>query len=387
MQNWLDWAVNTLYQDGADTFRAVAITPKAKPYLTDRQRAMLDLLTEAQRAGGAAVADFVMLSTLQSMAFLGRDLRDNARKAIADAWQDRDPMLVSLSLDQMLHAGADILAASEQTARGYDTMLGHLYLAIAPFLARASRAGVDTARKTVPMPDAYWDAAALRIDAGLVADLRDARAPMAPEVEDALSSGSWYLDLPPRSLIIGEGLQARALVVTPNQSGVLGLAVITKPGANRIEALMGWSLTNPNAAVLFNTPVPEFDAEAAVRQLSDFVRLVVAYRSVADRAQVVDVPMAPAKALLADRNWKARVKKASLFSAHDLRTPQDRFGRSGPRQAGETTWRLGWRSTVNGFFRMQPHGPRGSLRRLQWIEGYERGPKDAPTRTEIERLR
>jgi hypothetical protein len=36
------------------------------------------------------------------------------------------------------------------------------------------------------------------------------------------------------------------------------------------------------------------------------------------------------------------------------------------------------RTIVNGFWRRQPYGPRNSLRRLQFIDPYVRGPEDAP---------
>lgn len=54
-------------------------------------------------------------------------------------------------------------------------------------------------------------------------------------------------------------------------------------------------------------------------------------------------------------------------------------GGGGPRR------RLTTRHVVRGHWTHQPHGPQKSLRRLQWIDDYIRGPQDAPlsTRTHV----
>lgn len=62
-----------------------------------------------------------------------------------------------------------------------------------------------------------------------------------------------------------------------------------------------------------------------------------------------------------------------------LITDEDAGGGDGPRR------RLTTRHVVRGHWTHQPHGPQKSLRRLQWIDDYIRGPQDAPlsTRTHV----
>ena len=62
-----------------------------------------------------------------------------------------------------------------------------------------------------------------------------------------------------------------------------------------------------------------------------------------------------------------------------LITDEDDVGGDGPRR------RLTTRHVVRGHWTHQPHGPQKSLRRLQWVDDYIRGPQDAPlsTRTHV----
>ena len=62
-----------------------------------------------------------------------------------------------------------------------------------------------------------------------------------------------------------------------------------------------------------------------------------------------------------------------------LITDEDDAGGDGPRR------RLTTRHVVRGHWTHQPHGPQKSLRRLQWVDDYIRGPQGAPltTRTHV----
>lgn len=62
-----------------------------------------------------------------------------------------------------------------------------------------------------------------------------------------------------------------------------------------------------------------------------------------------------------------------------LITPEDTDDGNAPRR------RLTTRHVVRGHWTHQPHGPAKSLRRLQWIDDYIRGPEEAPlaTRTHV----
>ena len=67
-------------------------------------------------------------------------------------------------------------------------------------------------------------------------------------------------------------------------------------------------------------------------------------------------------------------KGESLFAVTRLDAPAGRLGR--PPRTTTGGWNLAARQEVSGHFKLQPHGPAGSLRKLIWVEGYARGPED-----------
>ncbi|MBP2315550.1 hypothetical protein [Azospirillum soli] len=184
--------------------------------------------------------------------------------------------------------------------------------------------------------------------------------------------------------------EVRAIFVggQPERGGYTAAAavVLTEPGRDHPYSTLVWPLADADAEP--SGPVPDgFNQAEAERQLSDLVRLVVAYRMTRRGQPEETVPHTRPEILAADRNWRAEAKMTSLFRVADLRAPADRFGRASTRPASEASWRLGWRSTVSPHFRWQAHGPQWSLRRLMWIKAHERGPRGAPRKAEIETLR
>ena len=69
----------------------------------------------------------------------------------------------------------------------------------------------------------------------------------------------------------------------------------------------------------------------------------------------------------------------SIFALVRLAAPVGRHGRE-PKADNSAGWVLNVRQEVAGHFKLQPYGPQQSLRRLIWVDGYERGPDDAPTK-------
>jgi len=61
----------------------------------------------------------------------------------------------------------------------------------------------------------------------------------------------------------------------------------------------------------------------------------------------------------------------------DVRPPAGRFGRK-TAESAHSGYHLQERHLVHGFFKWQHHGPQASLRKLIWVDDFERGPKDAP---------
>lgn len=74
-----------------------------------------------------------------------------------------------------------------------------------------------------------------------------------------------------------------------------------------------------------------------------------------------------------DRPMQKRWDRAALgpFRVLRLATP-DRATSSGGTRDHDHRW------MVRGHWRLQPHGPGRTLRRLQWIDPYVKGPDDAP---------
>jgi len=45
-------------------------------------------------------------------------------------------------------------------------------------------------------------------------------------------------------------------------------------------------------------------------------------------------------------------------------------------EPGKVEWQRRW--MVRGHWRLQPYGPKHSLRRMRWIDPYVKGPEDKP---------
>src|SRR5687767_5789372 len=76
----------------------------------------------------------------------------------------------------------------------------------------------------------------------------------------------------------------------------------------------------------------------------------------------------------------------ALFSMVRLSASGDRLGRP-PRAAGAGPgWVLTSQQEVSGHFKLQPHGPGGALRKLIWVDAYERGPEDRLAKPRAVRL-
>jgi hypothetical protein len=236
---------------------------------------------------------------------------------------------------------------------------------------------------------------------------------------EALRRRLTYLDLPDRSLMIGEGMQVRALFIGGDrtQSGeqVNFTAILTPPGRNTWRRV-GWTedrsmIINDNRPggdlryPLVCTPEPGNDftepleqaAERAGVVLQDvledieaFALLALTYMGTAEEGRghepwpaVPHIPLDHPRRR--GRNAQQVAKKFSFFKAHRIGAVPEGLRRPADRNQGQGRT-LGRRTEVRGHFRLQPHGPRGSLRRLQWIAPHMRGPRDGILSTSLIRL-
>lgn len=240
----------------------------------------------------------------------------------------------------------------------------------------AGRADIDVETITAVQPDL-----------ALVQLLADARPPSDPDgyLERSLSSGgTWYIDLPHRSVLLGDG-ELRAIFLMPGlRTGHRVTAVITHPGQDKVKGRVIWQLGVPEDC--YGHLINGVDMKTIAGQVNDLVRLLVLYRATAEGAERSELKRMDAQQLRSSpRRIAQNRKKTSLFRIERLAAPADRFGRR--EQAGrDGGWTLGWRSEVSGHFKLQPHGASRSLRKLIWVEAYERGPKDAAHKVRLERL-
>ncbi len=255
---------------------------------------------------------------------------------------------------------------------------------LAPFALRPEDLSLSDARWRGQAP-AMFNVVAVQPSASLVAALSRAKPPSGQDeaVRREFASATWYVDLPHGALLV-DGLGIRALLVQPAPTlGTIAVcAVLTSPGSDRVAGRLFWLLGDRRHG-LQGIASKDVDRGLLQDEAEDFLTLLALYRAHADKAQKAALPRLT-REQATGRKARQHHKKASLFRVETLSPPADRFGRT--RTEGQGGWRLGWRSDVRGHFRMQPHGPQKALRKLIFVEGYVRGPEDAPRKHVLERL-
>lgn len=257
---------------------------------------------------------------------------------------------------------------------------------VLPFLGRGPGAP-GWPQQFTGRPDIDIEAiTALQPDAPLIRTLADARSPADREgyLDRALAEGgTWYIDLPHKSVLLGD-TEVRAVFLMPAlKAGYRVTAVLTHPATNTIKGRMLWPLGNPDGNYGYTLTGARLGT--AAEQVNDLVRLLVLYRAATDRDQRTELPRMDAQQLdRSPRRIPQNRKKTSLFRVERLAAPADQLGRR--LTAGQAAWTLGWRTEVSGHFKLQPHGVGRSLRKLIWIDSYQRGPEDAPHKVTLERL-
>jgi hypothetical protein len=229
--------------------------------------------------------------------------------------------------------------------------------------------------------DRWQSGSALQLSAELVGDLVGARVPDSDCWLEQLKGGAWYIDLPHNSLLVGENLQARAIFSLPSTEGssVAMNTILTRPGSNKIVARLSWKWGEKPVA---GFALADFDVNAVRDCIENLAALALLYKAVAGAEHGADLPHKCASDMARNPRREARVrKKFSLFRVRRLSSPPEGFGgRHTHRQGG---WQIAVRHKVSWHFKLQPHGPQRSLRKLVRIEGYERGPADGIVRPDL----
>ena len=208
-----------------------------------------------------------------------------------------------------------------------------------------------------------------------------------------------YVDVPHGAILLDVGvghsdkLQLRGIFAAPflpldMPEHTLFIAQMTDRGSERGRGRVGGLLCPGGQILRFGSartgqtatdwtlrpPFVHSETEKAMLgRAGTFLRLVLAYHFFGPSEARESVAATPTERL---KSGKPR-KDESLFAFTRLHH-SDAVGRS--RETIQSSWSLTSRQEVAGHFKLQPHGPQHSLRRLIWVDGYERGPDDAPVK-------
>lgn len=207
-----------------------------------------------------------------------------------------------------------------------------------------------------------------------------------------------YIDIPHGAMLMDAGggtgdiVQIRAIIAAPNfprdtpgattfiaqvtergsERGRGRLAGVIQPnglisriGSSTMETATDWTMKPPYAHSLLE--------KAVLGRAGTFLRLVLAYHFFGPKEARETVAVTASNRLHAGKPRKGE----SLFALTRLK-PSEQVRR--PRATLGTSYSLTSRQEVKGYFKMQAHGPNSSLRRLIWVDAYQRGPEDAPLR-------
>lgn len=206
-----------------------------------------------------------------------------------------------------------------------------------------------------------------------------------------------YIDVPHGAILLDVGaeardvLQLRALFAAPflppdTPGQTLFIGQLTEQGSGRGRGMIGGVLHADGTISRFGGALPgrtdwalrppfvhPLTEKAVLDRTGTFLRIVLAYYLFGPRSAQEPIAATPSEKL---RSGKPR-KEESLFALTRLHASSE-VGR--PRSTIRDSWSLTSRHEVAGHFKLQPYGPRQSQRRLIWVEGYERGPADAPVK-------
>jgi hypothetical protein len=209
-----------------------------------------------------------------------------------------------------------------------------------------------------------------------------------------------YVDIPHGAILMDAGgdtgdiVQLRAILAAPypsrdNPGRTLFIAQMTDRGSERGRGRIGGVLMPDGSISRFGSPTMASAADwtmkppfahsmlerAVLGHAGTFLRLVLAYHFFGPEEAREAVAATPPERL---RTGKPR-KDESLFALTRLRASDD-VGR--PTSTISSSWSLTTRQEVMGRFKLQAYGPQRSLRRMIWVDPYQRGPEDAPIRPE-----
>lgn len=226
----------------------------------------------------------------------------------------------------------------------------------------------------------------IKLSARLVQAFAYAKAPQTEDWKSLVTAHGWYLDLPHRSLMIGNR-QIRAIFTHPDTlGGVAAVAILTEPGSDSMAGRYAWMLVGKTDYPAGCADVADIDALDVQRRANDFIALALLYYRSLEHCETL--PRCQTGPHLSKIQKRLERKTKSLFVVHNLPDPVGNLGRPAEPMA-ETDgngWRLDHRVTVRGHFRWQPVGEGRARRELRWIAEHHRG-EDLPEKPKLIPLR
>ena len=214
----------------------------------------------------------------------------------------------------------------------------------------------------------------------------------------ALGDRTVYIDVPHGAVRVGDAFQLRAIFVRKLRNSLgnqrLMIAVVTDRGSEQARGRMLAILDGegrcvpafdesrePLTELALLPPFTDLSTESIARaRTADFFRLTLAYHFFGPKETHEPIAVTASSRLL---QGKPR-KDESLFAMVRLQLARDRLGR--PEGSISTTWSLTTRQEVSGHFKLQPHGPGATLRKMIWVAPYDRGPEEAPAKAHAHRI-
>ena len=231
------------------------------------------------------------------------------------------------------------------------------------------------------------DAHALQPSAYLVDDLsafNPTKSDLAA-VARSLRAAAWYIDVPRGVVHLGEHQELRAIFSSPFNPGDYPdvSAITTEVGTNKLMTAISWGIGKPGYLGAFSAGIDSALFKNLVEHL--LVRLIAHKLNYAEKAGTPLEILAhmPIEQMAANpRRESQNLKKFSLFRVVRLGSSSKRP--VGHRNSGQRRgWKLQNHHTVTGHKKLQAYGPKRSLRREIWIDGYERGPLDGLIQAEL----
>jgi hypothetical protein len=146
---------------------------------------------------------------------------------------------------------------------------------------------------------------------------------------------------------------------------------ISRFGSTTMASAADWTMKPPFAHSLLE--------KAVLGRAGTFLRLVLAYYFFGPKEAREPVAATPTERLRAGkpRNDQSLFALTRLHASTVVQRPKSTI---------QSSWSLSSRQEVTGHFKLQPYGAQHSLRRLIWVEAYQRGPADAPLRPQGYRI-